>query len=205
MANARKEKDTTKTIEFTDREEAGPKKYDNVWRRNPDKWKREHPYVLPVMKLYAEHNFRPTNVLDIGAGFGHPGLRFIKMFRPGSYTAYEFSSAADSIVGVLEELQGLCSVTVHRQDFRDMSDLDRFDCIIALEILEHIHDDLEFLERIYGGTRILIAVPQSNSKLHMRSFPSVESMINRYGGLLDVRSHCMVDGKWTCAIAVRKG
>jgi SAM-dependent methyltransferase len=58
-----------------------------------------------------------------------------------------------------------------------------YDCLIALEFLEHVHEDLTVLGQVKRGTRFIGSVPSFPSAAHVRHFTSVEQVEARYGSL----------------------
>jgi 2-polyprenyl-3-methyl-5-hydroxy-6-metoxy-1,4-benzoquinol methylase len=60
------------------------------------------------------------------------------------------------------------------------------------EVLEHLEDDLGLVRRIPPGHRLIFTVPTFDSAAHVRTFPSVGDLWERYAGLLLFRSWSMV-------------
>lgn len=58
--------------------------------------------------------------------------------------------------------------------------------VVATEILEHIEDDLGALRRLGAGTDVLLTVPIGDAPGHVRTFPTMNSAIERYGPLLRI-------------------
>lgn len=185
--------------------ELGPKTYNKIWRKKP-KYYDKHPYMPVIMYLCQTYYPTAKNILEVGAGFGHFAVKFVSTFNPDSYTAYEFSSAAKLLKKRLGELP--CKTTVYKGDFHDMEDYDDYDCVIALEILEHINWDLGFLLRLKRDTWAFFSLPTKHAKNHVRAFLTHKSIWKRYRDILDIReikSLCLYENfpKWWC-IAARK-
>jgi 2-polyprenyl-3-methyl-5-hydroxy-6-metoxy-1,4-benzoquinol methylase len=51
----------------------------------------------------------------------------------------------------------------------------------CLEVLEHLEDDLALVKRIPPGFLFIASVPNSPSVAHVRTFPTVGSVFERYG------------------------
>lgn len=64
--------------------------------------------------------------------------------------------------------------------------LGEFNRIVALEILEHIDDDLGLIESTAPGSLVVFSVPTYDSSAHVRTFPSPHDAAARYGHLLDI-------------------
>ena len=59
------------------------------------------------------------------------------------------------------------------------------DAVICTEVLEHITADLQVLEGVPAGRRVIATVPDFESETHVRWFESEESVAQRYGPLFD--------------------
>jgi 2-polyprenyl-3-methyl-5-hydroxy-6-metoxy-1,4-benzoquinol methylase len=65
--------------------------------------------------------------------------------------------------------------------------------VVALEILEHIQDDLGVIEAMPSGALVVFSVPTYDSAAHVRSFDSPKEAAHRYAELLDLDpSHAAV-------------
>ena len=69
------------------------------------------------------------------------------------------------------------------------------DVYVALEILEHIEDDIGVLSQIPSGSRVVISLPYRDSAGHVRHFASQEEVMDRYSGVLSVSEYASVDAK----------
>ena len=56
---------------------------------------------------------------------------------------------------------------------------------VLLEVLEHLDDDLDALERIPPGLPVVFSVPNFWSRAHVRRFLQPRDVFDRYGPLLD--------------------
>lgn len=102
---------------------------------------------------------RKGKVLDIGAGWGH----FL----------YAASEAGFSTKGVerdssaAEYARGELGLDVLQQDFRDLPETEQFDVITMWDVLEHLDDPCEIIEKCARLTKdngyILLQVPQIDS------------------------------------------
>jgi len=64
--------------------------------------------------------------------------------------------------------------------------LEFFDCICMLEVLEHIERDLELMWSIPAGKTIILSVPNFDSNTHVRYFQDLEDVKARYGIYIDI-------------------
>lgn len=67
----------------------------------------------------------------------------------------------------------------------DLYDLDlsmmTFDTVICLETFEHIDGDIEVIEKIPTGKRVIFSVPDFDDPAHVRFFKSNTELVDRYG------------------------
>jgi hypothetical protein len=59
-------------------------------------------------------------------------------------------------------------------------------CVVMLETLEHIRRDVELVQRVPAGMRIVLSVPNFMSSGHVRCFSSMDQVIDRYAPMIDV-------------------
>lgn len=130
-------------------------------------------------------------VVDLGCGTG----RFIELLRErGHYaqiTGVDWSSAA------LQEAARYNSrpALLRLQDLREWTpDPERAGntVYVCSEVLEHLEDDLALVRAIPPGHRFLLTVPNFDSEAHLRTFPTVGSVWERYSGEVQFRSWRMV-------------
>lgn len=62
----------------------------------------------------------------------------------------------------------------------------QYDAIICTEVLEHIEDDRLAISQWAPGTFFVCSVPNYDADTHVRHFRSVEEVMRRYEGLLDI-------------------
>lgn len=186
------------------RNEVGPVLYDEFWRRNPN-YIKEHPYVQPIVDMLKKLEVTPENVLEVGAGFGFTAKKIIEELKLSVYTVYEFSSAMLHLRGLMSSLNRSCKVNLMWQTFENIKDANTFDCIIALEVFEHICWDLDFIGKLAPGTKVFFSVPSKAAKLHVRHFENDDEIYERYDMLLDIKKIEFVPHKWRCVSSVVKG
>lgn len=57
---------------------------------------------------------------------------------------------------------------------------------LALEVLEHVFDDLGVLHALRPGSRVVVSVPNFETEGHCRWFGTAREVSDRYGPLLDI-------------------
>jgi len=177
--------------------------YNDLWDSGYGiKYRCEQPYVDTIVKMLANDCRCPKHVLDVGAGFGFPALRFISTFMLRKYTAYEFSNSMDFMSKLLDPFRDYCDITLWKKTFRGIK-TDNYDCVIALEILEHILWDREFICSLKSGTRIFLSVPKNlPGQRHVRTFHNHREVIDRYEHLVTPERIILI-GKWYCMYCKR--
>lgn len=59
-----------------------------------------------------------------------------------------------------------------------------YDAVVMTEVLEHVENDLELIERITPGRRLIASVPNFPSAGHVRFFDSIDEVYERYSRVL---------------------
>lgn len=131
-------------------------------------------------------------VVDLGCGTG----RFIELLRRkghyGKVSGVDWSAAAlEAAFDYCEPRGGTVAPTFMREDLAEWEpDPKRRGntVYVCSEVLEHLPDDLGVVRRIPPGHRFLFTVPNFASRSHLRTFPRVGDLWERYAGLLIFRS-----------------
>jgi trans-aconitate methyltransferase len=63
-----------------------------------------------------------------------------------------------------------------------------FQAFVILEVLEHISSDLSLLEALPKDAMVVASVPNYDSAGHVRVFPEISDVHDRYGELLDINA-----------------
>ena len=83
-------------------------------------------------------------------------------------------------------------VTVEAKFYQsDLYDLDtylkhEYNTAIVLETLEHMEDDKAFFHKLPTDTRIILTVPDFDSVAHLRHFPDMQDVKDRYSDLMRI-------------------
>jgi len=149
--------------------------------------KRDHYFeIISLSKAYYSS---PTTVLEVGAGTGCFARMYINKFNPKKYVFYEYSKPMVKRIHKEFKKQGDTEIDVKRKSFKNISkqELSKYDCIMALQVFEHINWDREFLSSISPGTWIFFSVPRIVNEHHVRAFLTPDSIIYRYKDILDIK------------------
>jgi len=179
------------------------------WYKNSRVNNNFQPYMKESLELLKKYDCKSVNVMEIGAGVGVFANMYISIFKPFSYTAYEFAHNVE----ISAENYYSTKFKFISKDIDDIT-LDEtkdIDMVIAQEVLEHVVKDKEFINKFKPGTRFLITIPKSLSKDHVRCFPEMASVFDRYDDLIHIAELRIVDKKkdallpkWWCFIGVKK-
>jgi SAM-dependent methyltransferase len=160
--------------------EYGPEFYDETFEQE-ERWRK--PYFKLIWygswAVIGDRVAGTTSpkVLDMGCGAGHLA-ELLAERGIVDYTGFDFSAKR------LEQARRV--VPAFRFEVADAYTTDLFDTVeynivVCTEFLEHLEGDLEVLDRIRRGTRVLGTVPNYDAKAHLRYFHSADDVKARYG------------------------
>lgn len=169
---------------------------------------RDSPHLLPatvgpwgelynaVARILANYWERPR-VVDLGCGTG----RLAELIGPHTgltvtYRGLDFSRAMlTEAARHLERFENPETSDTCWFEYFDLAghwpELLRNDpdvTYIALEVLEHLDDDLALLAKLPEGADVILSVPSTDSYAHVRHFPNLTDAIDRYATALDLIS-----------------
>jgi 2-polyprenyl-3-methyl-5-hydroxy-6-metoxy-1,4-benzoquinol methylase len=141
----------------------------------------ESSSALPVYQA-ARAMLTTDPIIDLGCGTG----RFAELLHRSGFSKYRGFDFAPSVV---EEARNYC--TAFEFDVADVRewehgpDLPDVCCYVLLEVLEHLDDDTDILERIPPGCPVVFSVPNFWSASHVRRYAQPGDVFARYGAILD--------------------
>jgi len=151
---------------------------------------RVYPYHISMALLCKYFLSDNLNILEVGAGDGTFAALLCHIINTqiNSYTMYEFSNIADLII--LKNFPKHIIALIEKATFKKLKSeyLKQFNVIIANEIFEHINWDLEFIANLPSGSKLMFTVPTFYSQFHVRCFPELESVHERYDSKVYIRS-----------------
>jgi len=149
---------------------------------------KKRKYYFDILKLCKKYYKDFINVLEVGAGTGQFAEMYINKFSPKSYTFYENSNPMVKKIKKRFTVEGPTRISIKKKSFKDLSEfkLSRYDCVIALQVFEHINWDKEFLSKISPGTWVFFSVPTIHDTLHTRAYLTPDSIFYRYKDILDI-------------------
>lgn len=119
------------------------------------------------------------SIVELGCGTG----RFARYMlgHASTYLGLDFSLAAVEEARRYNESPAAFDVADLRTDPIPIADV-----YVALEVLEHLADDLALLARLPAGARVVLSVPSFDSPAHVRHFPTRGAAAARYGRALSI-------------------
>lgn len=146
----------------------------------------EESIYIDVWECVAEKikENSPERILDIGCGPGQFAYFLNKKIPQVQYTGVDFSTTAIAIAQ--KRCPNYTFIAANATSVRDMPP-ESYDLVITLEVLEHIENDLELLQQLCHGKRIVFSVPDFDSFSHVRYFKDKEEVLRRYSELVDIQ------------------
>lgn len=127
------------------------------------------------------------SIIDLGCGAGNMAdLLYTNGYK--NYTGIDFN---ENMLKVAKERVPHCAEKFILKDLTDEATWKLYkdkDVFISTEALEHIMEDRCVLKSIPSGKLVIISVPNFNHRNHVRFFTSKESIIYRYGPILNFTS-----------------
>ena len=97
----------------------------------------------------------------------------------GAYSGVDFSLEA-----VRQARGRIGDKYITRSDLRCLDYLPKAGVVVALELLEHMEDDMRPFRIIGCGTRFIFSVPSFGDPGHLRFFKTCDAVAERYGSVL---------------------
>lgn len=120
----------------------------------------------------------PAKVLELGCGPGQFAQMVCESLDPApDYVGLDFSDTAIAMArkNCPQASFRVCDLLAEPPDGRGC------DCVVCLEVLEHVHEDLSILGGLPAGLPILFSVPSYDSAGHVRHFADEDEVRARYG------------------------
>lgn len=136
-----------------------------------------------AIDLIKKTDINQPKILDIGCG---PGQFAHMLFDHGyeNYIGFDFSQQAINMAKSRLPSQGerfFCDDIFLTPLFE--LDIDIYTCF---EVLEHINQDLEVLQRMKKGKYVIASVPNFDSRGHVRYFDKIQDVCNRYESHINI-------------------
>ena len=169
--------------------EQPPSYYDATFRESSH-WRRHYTEsrYFPLWTVVADRvrRARVRSVLDVGCGPGQVACllrdRGLERYRGLDFSPDRVAAARAVCPEFIFEVADVFAPDEGKPDVFEGGD---YDCVLALEFLEHVERDREVLERVRTGALVIATVPNFPSPGHVRHFDDVEAVVERYSETLD--------------------
>jgi SAM-dependent methyltransferase len=130
-------------------------------------------HVKKALRKIARQFPGSSFVLDAGSGFGQYTWRMSRMNSKWNINAVDINSEQISDCNSFFEKQGLADrVKFNTGDLTELSDLNCYDIILSVDVMEHIEEDVKVFKNFYNSLKgngiLLISTPsdQGGSDVH---------------------------------------
>lgn len=158
--------------------------YDEIYEYNSEYRKHytESRYYF-IWTVIADRIVRRNhrNIFDLGCG---PGQFAALLHSKGvkGYCGLDFSSSAIEIAKKSCPDFEFIAADAFASDTLENRE---YDCLVTMEFLEHVDKDIEILQRVRPGTRVIATVPDFPTPSHIRYFSNSREVQERYARLFD--------------------
>lgn len=130
--------------------------------------------------LFLNNN---TSIIDIGCGTG----QFANMIFDIGFSNYMGIDCSRKNINIAKKNNPNFNDNFKCVDtFLEYISNKNYEIATLFNIMEHIQEDVEVLECIKTGTKILLTVPTFPNPNHVRYFNNIEEVSNRYGNLINI-------------------
>ena len=174
-----------------------------IYSEHPDTWKIEKNPIVPTTSFYyALWNFsrenviekKPEFIVDLGCGSGQFAAMLAEIQDNFTYRGYDFSSVAiDKATHLVNDPRfSFTTADLRSYNFLKKDYIPSNTVFTAHEFLEHVHFDLEVIEKIPLGCYFSFSVPSFDYSNHVRHFVNYGQVFDRYSPLLDIQRNLVI-------------
>jgi len=121
-------------------------------------------------------------ILDVGCG---PG----RLLELAEQMGLSIDGVDYSPVAVELAKKRVKSARVFQEDIFVTDRISQYDCFFLLELLEHVMEDIDLIEKIPSGKFIVASVPTFDDFSHVRFFQNLQQVDTRYRKLFSTYNH----------------
>ena len=162
--------------------EQPPEFYDQRYNQG-EHWKEHYTdsYYYPLWTVIADRirHIGAQRILDIGCGPGQVAC-LLRDIGVREYKGLDFSTARVARARAVCPEYEFIAANVFEDNLLETY---HYDCVLIMEFLEHIEQDVEVIKRVRPGTTVLATVPNFPDAGHVRHFDSVNEVKVRYSPL----------------------
>lgn len=154
---------------------------------------RDSPYyVLWTQIIQFLKKVENPRILEIGCGSGQfASYLYDEGYR--RYHGFDFSNKAIDIAKRTVKQ----SFAIGNAEDPSSYNYD-YNVVVALEVMEHVKEDLAIIKRIKKGTYFLFSLPTFDDPAHVRWFTTHQAIANRYYTLLDLKRIVRIENWFGC-------
>lgn len=146
--------------------------YDKVFEQSSDfnchyKDSKHYPMWLTAVR------FIKGSITELGCGTGQ-FAHLLSDLGYNNYKGYDYSGSG------IKKCKERCNLDFIQKDFAELGEIES-ETVIALEVLEHIENDIELIGKIKKGARVIFSVPNFTEPSHVRIFNNKLKILERYG------------------------
>ncbi|TKJ40883.1 hypothetical protein CEE36_09065 [candidate division TA06 bacterium B3_TA06] len=174
--------------------------YDNIYLTSEEyrlPYKDSRYYVLWTQILQFIKRIDEPKILEIGCGTG----QFANYLYDEGYRDYHGFDFSPQAIKMAKDVVNL-HFTVGDATNPNCYNCD-YNVIVALEVLEHVADDLAVIKNIREGTPIVFSLPTLDDPAHVRRFKTRSQIIRRYYKLIDIKEIVRIKTWFACFGVVR--
>jgi 2-polyprenyl-3-methyl-5-hydroxy-6-metoxy-1,4-benzoquinol methylase len=127
-----------------------------------------------------------VRIVDVGCGTGRFAALLARMGHE-RYLGVDFAGARVEAARSYVDGFDFENLDVFSGEFH--SELRVGDTFVILEVLEHLENDRDLVERLPVGASVVCSVPNYDAQAHCRFFVDVEQVTGRYEDLLEFSDH----------------
>lgn len=143
-----------------------------------------------VIQLIREYGYQ--SIFEIGCGTGQ-FAKYLYDLEYREYLGFDFSGKA------VEIARGKCPLPFFVGDANERSNYQGgYDVYVAIEVMEHVPDDIRLLRNIGEGGRVIFTLPDFGSRGHVRWFRSAREIRRRYYRFVDLQEIVPVGRFFVC-------
>jgi 2-polyprenyl-3-methyl-5-hydroxy-6-metoxy-1,4-benzoquinol methylase len=176
--------------------------YDAAYKSDPNLSDHVGSTFAPLWDRIAREVPPRRHIVDVGCGTGPMLPRVIRSCA--SYAGYDWS---DQAIAAAQAQYPIWSFAFGVGDMVSALPLIwrlRAPTVLAVEVLEHIPHDVEFIRACGPGVELIASLPSRDSESHVRHFASADEVLARYGHLLTEGATCVPFDQWFILRGVTK-
>ena len=155
------------------------KKIPNMWEKRNPAGKSEGNGQRGWYKIVSEYLYEEESILDVGCSMGKQHYHFFQK-KPSRVVGVDISQKALNAAKKI-------SPNHHFLLLNDLNKSKKFDVVVAIDVIEQVEEDIDFLEFCLGMSNRMFFLSTPNSKYsgvgryHCRSYNpfELESLINK--------------------------